>query len=249
MYKYKIVIPSYDRPNFIKEKTLKVLKEYEIPIENIYIFVSSLEQQIIYLKENPEYNIIIGVPTLQAQRNFIQDYFKLDEHIVSMDDDIYGIYMITSIKNSALIRVPDLDLFLKSVFERLIIEDAKLAGIYPCKNQLFMNNTITTDLKFILGTFYCFINDDTRLVHKIQEKEDYYRTLQYYIKYGKIVRFNNICIKTKFLNYGGMGLLENRHIQNENDTNVLLNTYPAYFRTFRRKTNNRLEIAFKKNHL
>ena len=47
---YKIAIPSYKRPEVIKQKTLRVLNEYKIPKERITIFVADEEENQVYKK-------------------------------------------------------------------------------------------------------------------------------------------------------------------------------------------------------
>ena len=43
-------------------------------------------------------------------------------------------------------------------FELVTAEKCSLWGIYPVNNGLFMKDTITTDLRFIMGSFWGIIN-------------------------------------------------------------------------------------------
>ena len=74
------------------KKTLNLLKSSDINIkEKVYIFVADETEYKIYkeiLNENDFNSLIIGKPTLKAQRNFILDYFPLDSSIMFLDDDI-----------------------------------------------------------------------------------------------------------------------------------------------------------------
>jgi hypothetical protein len=98
MSDWVIAIPSFKRSIQIKEKTLNTLQSYHIPLEQIYIFVASDEEALDYKRENPDYRIVIGVLGLPQQRNFIMDYFEIGTQIVSLDDDIEGIYQLISKK-------------------------------------------------------------------------------------------------------------------------------------------------------
>jgi hypothetical protein len=90
---YIIVIPSYNRADLLNRKTLKVLNEYHIPRDVIYVFVANKEEEEIYKKTlNPDYygHLIVGVKGLKNQRNFISSYFKEGQEILNLDDDIGG---------------------------------------------------------------------------------------------------------------------------------------------------------------
>ena len=53
MIDYKIVIPSYQRPQIFKDKTLALLKKYKIPIDNIDLLLGTPE-------EGQEYRKVLG---------------------------------------------------------------------------------------------------------------------------------------------------------------------------------------------
>ena len=91
---YVIAIPSYKRPKTLKNQTLKVLKDYKIEPQRIYIFVADKEEKKIYENEIDEkdYNkIVIGLPGIKNIRNFMPNYFKEGQYIFYMDDDIVNI--------------------------------------------------------------------------------------------------------------------------------------------------------------
>lgn len=103
---YIIVIPSYNRANLLNKKTLKVLNEYHIPRNVIYVFVANKEEEEIYKKTlNLDYygHLIVGVKGLKNQRNFISSYFKEGNEILNLDDDIGGFKILkhkSSLKSS-----------------------------------------------------------------------------------------------------------------------------------------------------
>ena len=69
-----------------------------------------------------------------------------------------------------------------------------------------MTDTVTTDLRFIVGPFWGMINRHRKdLQLTINEKENSERTLQNWVIDGSVLRFNNIGIETKYYkNKGGM---------------------------------------------
>ena len=61
--KYVVAIPSYRRPQTLKNKSLRVLQEHNIDPKRIDIFVADKEQENVYKNELPKgsYNrIIVG---------------------------------------------------------------------------------------------------------------------------------------------------------------------------------------------
>ena len=90
---YIIVIPSYNRAELLNKKTLKVLNDYHISRNIIYVFVANQEEEEIYKKTlNKDFygHLIVGVKGLKNQRNFISSYFKEGNEILNLDDDIGG---------------------------------------------------------------------------------------------------------------------------------------------------------------
>lgn len=220
-YKYIIAIPSYNRPELIQNKTLSLLHKHNINPKQIHIFVADREQYDLYKSKIPRdlYNkLIIGVKGLKNQRNYINNYYPEGYHIVEMDDDIDKIVELVMIRKGSrsssrsqstkktLQPIKNLDEFIKQAFSRCISNGIFLWGVYPLANSHFMTDTITTDLRFIVGPFWGMINrhrPDLQLT--IDEKENSERTLQHWVIDGTVLRFNNIGIETNYYkNKGGM---------------------------------------------
>ena len=89
---YSIAIPSYKRSKTIQDKTLKVFEQHKIDPAKVTVFVADDQEFEIYsdaLKDH-EYgsNIVIGVPTIGAQRNFIERYYPEGTRLMMFDDDV-----------------------------------------------------------------------------------------------------------------------------------------------------------------
>ena len=90
----QVVIPSYRRSDTIKGKTLLVLQAQGVPPERVWICVADDTDVAAYRQAlDPTWqNIILGVPSLSLQRNFIVQFarktFGPDAHVVSFDDDV-----------------------------------------------------------------------------------------------------------------------------------------------------------------
>lgn len=236
---YIICIPSYKRPEILRNKTLKLLNNCNISAKNIYIFVASEEEKEEYMKviSNTLYNaIIVGIHGIHNQRNFIRSYFPEDTHIVSIDDDIEEIYKLSH-DGKSLVSLTELEDFIQEAFDTCHKNNLYIWGIYPAKNIFYMSQSVTFDLKFIIGTFYGYINRNNKdLYVTLPEKEDYETTIQHFIKDNGVLRFNNVCLKTKYHKHGGIGpLTKDRYLINEQCAERLYLKYPEYGFVWKRK--------------
>jgi len=242
MYMTPIVfaIPSYQRADIIKQKTLATLNYYDIPKTHIYIFCANKREKLAYQYaiNNQEYHYVTGVLGIQNQRNFIKKFFAEGQRIVCIDDDISNITEKKSTDKTEG-KLPDLDClktFVSSAFEELELCNGYLWGVYPVDNDFYMKHEITYDLRFIIGCFYGIINrHDTDLILSHAPKEDVMQTIQHYMKDGVVVRYNWIGVRTNFFGKGGIG---NRQSREENAKKASLHfddKYPGLGSVFVRK--------------
>lgn len=236
---YVIAIPSYNRSIEIVKKTLKTLKDGYINKNSVYIFVANDKEQKIYEDTIPidlYGQIVVGKLGITKQRIFIKQYFEETQEVVSIDDDVEGLFEMTNTEPATLIKIDNIDLFFQTAFDRLKREKLFIWGIYPVRNPFFMQNKVTTSLKFIIGALYGFIvRKTTELEPSVhaEGKEDYEQSILYYKKDGGVLRYNNITIKTKFLAKGGLG--EDRFEMNKKAAEYLKKTYPDLVNIFNRK--------------
>ena len=202
---YVIAIPSFNRYDTIKKKTLKMLQQNNIPTDIITIFVATSEQKLLYEQElNNDYKIVIGVLGMANIRNFITDYYDESEHVVCIDDDITSI-KLGDISGKLVTKINNLNEIIINGFNLCKENDTALFGLHPSNNcrSLKSKNIITTDLKYIIGALYGVINDKSIKV-SIDSAEDFQRSILYYKKYGKVVRMNNMSAFTQYYATGGM---------------------------------------------
>lgn len=242
---YIVAIPSFNRHIEIVNKTLKMLHDGGVPNNIIYIFVTR-EEEDVYRNFIPDnYKIVVGKKGITEQRKFIVNYFPENQFIVSIDDDVEGLFKK---QKDILEKVIDLNEFFLRAFEVLKLNDLYIWGIYPVFNPFFMKDKITTDLKFIIGTLYGFINRKTDEIlpsSNITEKEDYEQSIKYFIKDGGVVRFNDFTVKSKKHSVGGLGITKKRIEANLIAVEYLLNKYPKYVSSFKR-ANGMPEVRLKR---
>jgi hypothetical protein len=243
---YAIAIPTYNRSDQLPTKTLATLREGNIPMENIYIFVVAEELEL-YRASCPGYNVVVGELGLVQQREFIHRYFPAYSYIVFLDDDLQQIYRPTSEKTKEVIT--DLHPVLMSMIDRMKEEHVSICGTYPVDNIMFSykSEPVTTKLRYLVGAFYIIKNlRDTDLILEPVEctaLEDKYRTLYYYLKEGMTLRFNHICFKTKYFGRGGMFSDDREKLHGDASVALVLK-YPGLTR-LKFKKNGLVDVAFK----
>ena len=223
---YRIAIPSYKRSKAIKEKTLNyILNVCKIEANLVDVFVANEKEYEDYkYLQLIGINIIIGVVLLHKQRNFIQDYYEENQCIIQIDDDIDCLKIKKGKKTEVL---DNLDAIIKIGFKECFKHKTKLFSIGAVDNHFFMNNKISTNLKLCTGGFFGVIIDkDKSLYLTLEEKEDYERTIKYFIKFKKVVRLNMIAIKTIYY-AGNGGMVDSRTEEEQNKSAIYLcNKYP-----------------------
>jgi len=235
---YVVAIPTYNRVKELVHKSLPTLKNGKVSPSKIYIFVANKEQEKLYKEEVPTsmyHKIVVGKLGIANQRKFISKYFPENQYIVSMDDDVEALEMMTS--PDKLVKIHDLDKFFKDAYKKLKEENLYIWGIYPVHNPFFMKKNISTGLKFIIGVLYGYINrHNTKLEPSIQAetKEDYEQSILYYQLDGGVLRYNYIVPKTKFNAPGGLGT--DRFDRNKKAADYLKKTYPDIITIFHRKS-------------
>jgi hypothetical protein len=191
-------------------------------------FVSD-ENELKLYKEYSKYdvNYILGVPTLKAQRNFIDFYYKVDERIIQFDDDVEGVYKKINDKRTELFT--DILTLAKLAFHECQKSGTKLWGICAVHNPFYMNNNISYNLKYVEGAvFGQIITHDKNLSVTLEDKEDFERSILYFHKYKCIVRLNGFSMETKFYTEPG-GMQETRTEERVTKSALfLLKKWPQY---------------------
>jgi hypothetical protein len=238
---YVIAIPSYKRNDVLRKKTLEMLKRYKIPSNKINIFLANKTEYDIYNKElDPKtYNkLVVGKPGIKNIRNFMSQHFNEGQHIVYLDDDIGKIWECNNDGDpndkttNKLTEIKSFSSFVKKAFKLSEKTGFRNWSVYPRDNPFFMKSVqhkdhITTDLRFLMGGFHGVINCKKAEVRTIGDKEDYERTIKYYLNDGGVIRFNNISCYTRVYKVQG-GLQETqRKLESNKSSNTLIKNYPS----------------------
>lgn len=203
---YVVAIPSYKRAGICKEQTLKLLAELKVDKSKIFVFVANEEEAQAYAEVIGDYQIIVGVKGISAQRRFYLNYFPVDTKVISLDDDIAE--LLQKDNDKLVPYIGTMDELAEKMYGLCEAEGAKLWGINPVMNAFFMKDYITVGLRFIcanfMGTYagnWAHCDPERRMT---SSGEDHHSTIRSFIKYGAVVRAEYLCPKTKYWAKGGI---------------------------------------------
>ena len=221
-----IAIPSYKRANTISKKTLKFLQTSNYPVDKIHIFVANEEEFQDYkrlVSEDLYGEIIVGVKGLMEQRNFITSFYKEDEIIIQMDDDVISI-------KSNLDFLTLVEIGVNSLYGRT----SGIWGVLPNDDGRRFKDATTKHLAHILGSFFIVRNHRTiKITHT--EKEDMERSILYFRRYGEVLRYQNAGVATTYRKgTGGLQITDRVDTMKAGIQN-LITQYPDYCRLVQKK--------------
>jgi hypothetical protein len=206
---YQIAIPSYARPELLKQQTIAFLERCNVESERTTIFVADQEQYEKYQGVlGTKYKIVVGVLGKVNQQRFYHSYYPKGTPLLNLDDDTVTLRQ----------RTPDgkLEDFNGSInelvekgFRICEQEGATMWGINPVENGFFMSDFITVGLRYICGNFYGNYSGDPAIMgtdrtYKESSGDDFETTLRSFIQNGSVVRYEYICPKTKYFATGGI---------------------------------------------
>jgi len=216
----RIAIPSLNRQTIISHLTLKYLSDMGYPHHLIDIFVASDNQKADYLLHVSPLlygQIIVGELGLASQRNFISHYYPDNQIYVSMDDDVRSLIFMT----------PSMSFcgFITFCVQELEKGEAGLMGVMPNSDTRRFKTRITEHLTHILGSFFVIRNHHDLFI-TVEEKEDYQRSILYYYRYGRVLRYGMAGVDTRYAQTPGGLQQDGRMVRMREGVNYLVNTYP-----------------------
>jgi hypothetical protein len=144
----------------------------------------------------------------------------------------------------------DIPGLISQMIMRMTSEHVSICGIYPCDNKKFAlgNPEVTTDFKFLVGVFYIIKNLRMPEVQldpfEPYSVEDKIRTIKYYEKEKKCLRFNWILIKTNYFTQKGGCWSKDRLKIHAEASEALVSRFPQYLRL--QKTSKMTDAKFRR---
>ena len=250
MIDYQIAIPSYKRYETIKEKTLQLLSSHNINPDRVTIFVADEDEAVLYEKalNGNKYanNIVVGVPTIGQQRNFIERYYPEGTNLMMFDDDIV---QVQKKQGDKLIPINDLEKeIIFNGFANCHKHGSKIFGIYAASNAFFMKERVYTNLCYIIASMFgLIVEHDDYLKRITNHGEDYEYSLRHYVKNGVLCRLDNYTVKSNY--YGEEGGLQEIRTKKyvENSIMKIYMNFPQLCTMYTRKTTGFAELRFHDN--
>lgn len=235
---FQIAIPSYKRARTLRDKTLRFLAEEEVPPEIITVFVANEQEKEEYeriLDSGTYGKIVVGMPGLANQRRIISFYYPEGEMLCQIDDDVKGLKILEDTFENLMWRV----------YVGMLSEDCGLAGFLPNDDGRRLKKDKTIHLTHILGSFFCCRNHRD-FVLEIEQKEDMVRSIWYFKKYGKVLRFQDAGVITSY-DKGEEGGLScpNRREKIDADIEYMLKNFPSYCRKVEKKKGSDLVLNWR----
>ena len=132
MIEYIVVIPSSQRSEILKQRTLTFLRNNKIDNFRIYIFVAKEEletyRMALSATEYKGINIVEGLKGCANNRMAISQYFDEETPILSLDDDVKNIIDI----NGSPIK--SLHYLVSDSINFMMSNQIKMMGILPTSN-------------------------------------------------------------------------------------------------------------------
>lgn len=207
--KYEIAIPSFKRPNELREKTLKLLETHNIDRSLIKIFLRDEEELKSYNYIAPNYNYVLtGCKSICEVRNHLKYYYYEEctdvDYVLYIDDDIDDIYEYVNPKLARPIQ--NLEKFIIEAFTITDKENLSLWGIAGLTNPFFMKDSYSKSLKYIMGGFSGEVirRDRDMILCDFDHFEDVQFSCEYFLRDGGVIRFQNIGLKTVYFGDGGI---------------------------------------------
>src|SRR5262245_30287406 len=241
-----VAIPSYQRPKILKERTLRLLTEMQVPPSAINIFVADEDEAEAYARVLPSHaynDLIIAEPGMGAVRRYIKQFYADGQELLCIDDDISGFYRNLDDKTYHPLDAAAFQVMVRLGFWSCREVHARLWGIYPVLNALFMKKRVNVGLTYIVGAFWgCINSHDPRLTVTLDDKEDFERTIKHYIADGAVVRLEAYSLKTSY--YTTPGGMQVRRTPERVDASAryLAARYPTYCKLNLTKKSGRTEI-------
>jgi hypothetical protein len=193
---FQIAIPSYKRPGTLVKKTLKMLAKESVPSDLITIFLASEDEKAAYAAVC-DLKLVVGLPGINHQRRFIEEYYPVGTKVVSIDDDISQIKMLH--------KIPLMDA-IEKCFDFCEREGCYMWGVSPTSHTLSMKDEYIVGRRYIIASFHGMIIREPILpLSPSPFYEDFWRTLEAYKRDGKLIRFGGISPVTRyFIEPGGL---------------------------------------------
>lgn len=232
---YRVVIPSYQRPERLLEQTLRTLVEKRVPMHLVDVFLHDndphLDEYLGYLSLDDVTPVVTTARGIAEQRQAIVNHYPAGTALVGMDDDIEEVIGTTGPRWANVFSVEDLDVKFRTMFGSLELEGLYVWGTAPVNNPFFMKpwGTLPSEgLKLCMFTLFGWINRPGHPVHTqtVQYKDEQEFSLRAWWYDGAVLRADDMAVKTVFYADGGCTAAGRNWRQVEDSVVSLMQQWP-----------------------
>ncbi len=196
------VIPSYQRAEIVRDKSLPQLNRLGVGNKETTVFVASEEEERTYKGALPDdVTIVVGELGIGRQRKFINKYFPEGDRIVSVDDDVELVQ-----KNDNKVKPLELPLpeLARRAFSLCEETGTRFWGTVTSSNGFFQRHQVVHGLRDCTGGLFGEYAQETDCHSSLDSCEDSEKILLHYVKYGGILRLDDVCGKNSYYSDGGV---------------------------------------------
>ena len=203
MSDYIFCIPSYKRAD--NQACLHYL--HDLGFDRSMIYISTQDKN-----DYVQYKVLYGGMAkiayrkgscISDNRNTLLDMFGADSRIIMLADAIKSFHVLRGETLCKLETRKDVEAMIERGYDVCCREGAVMWGIYPIKNDFFMDSTYVVN-NLIIGCFMAFEkNPHYRFAREYRLKEDFELSLRMIQDGKRIVRFNDVTIDRRHKIKGG----------------------------------------------
>lgn len=216
----QFAIATYRRAETLASKTLPLLESLGVPLDDVLVFLSDPEEREAYrAATSGRVRLVDGAMGCGANHNAIQHHYPEGTEVVSIDDDVRAILIRRSEQSLEPIEPEEFREILDVGF---VVAQGGLWGVHPVPNAFFQRAKVSTDLRYICGGFYgTTTRADATLDVSLEDKEDFERSIKWYLADGFVTRLNWISLRTTGY-HGAGGMQETRTRERVEESAVTL---------------------------
>lgn len=233
---YRVVIPSYQRPQRLVEQTLRTLRSKNVPLGLVDVFLHNSDPHLAEYTELLEMlgvrSIVTPARGIREQREAIVGFYPEGAKLVGMDDDIEEVIATTGPRWANVFSLPDLDKRFRSMFDLCELEGLYVWGTAPVNNPFFMKEWgayPSIGLKLCMFTMFGWVNRPGHPVHTqtVQYKDEQEFSLRAWWYDGGALRADDMAVKTVFYADGGCTAAGRNWQQVEDSVVSLMQQWPG----------------------
>ena len=210
----RYAVPSRSRADVIEGHTLALLRRLGVSNDDIDVWVVP-EQVDAYSHLGVNLRQVSDTVGLRGARNSIARGYPKGSKVIQFDDDATNAYVGWKGQELALVTPMMWDDITGFAWDQCRLLGLGLWGSYPVCNDFFMQPYATTDLRRVSGGLFGQVlrHDDTELL-VCDEKEDYERTIRYYLRDNGVLRLNWLTLRVGYMTGDG-GMSEYRTVESD----------------------------------